>query len=93
MSRNGDNAPVGHTCRMIDSVLSTLASAEGISRQEYNELETILEKIRFHNDSLRTWGNEMFDLVYELEKEVESLNNKVADLTDEITSLNTIENR
>lgn len=59
-----DNAPVGHTCPMIDEVISAIKSVNWDENNYWDEsrLVEIMEKIRSANDSLRTWGN---DLCYE----------------------------
>jgi len=88
MASNRDNAPVGHTCPMIDGVLDAITSlyrsSEEMSKGELDYFEKTLEKIRSHNGSLRDWGNEYYDKANELEDEVESLNNYIKDLESQV---------
>lgn len=81
MGRNSDNAPVSHTCPMIDGVLDAIhtlyRSSEEMSKGELDYLEKTLEKIRSHNGTLRDWGNELYKEKEELENEVDELKEKV----------------
>ena len=62
MSRYNDNAPIGHTCPKIDSVISIIhalyMSSEEMTKQEYADFEKLMEEIRSANSTLREWGNE-----------------------------------
>lgn len=102
MGRNTDNAPVPHTCPIIDGVIGFLTE---IVWDMEDELEAELsvdcksavedmEKIRNANDTLRTWGNEECRYKEEfegekedLETEVENLKEKIYDLEDKNKSL------
>jgi predicted RNA-binding protein with EMAP domain len=83
-----DNAPVGHTCPMIDGVLDSLnaiyLSSEEISKSELQDFQVKMEKIRSHNGALRDWGNDLFEEKKQLENEVESLSLIIDKLKSEI---------
>ena len=91
-----DNAPVPHTCPMINEVISAIESIEwGDTQWTKNDLIDTMEKIREANDSLRNWGNEKYDDCEELEAKIESLekdinylNIEIGDLSNEIKDLN-----
>lgn len=91
MSRKGDNAPIGHTCPKIDSVISQIhslyMSSEDMSRSEYDHFEKLMEEIRTANSTLREWGNEQYQIAEEFEKNLDYEKNKVSDLEDEVASL------
>jgi cell division protein FtsB len=87
-----DNAPVPHTCPMIDEIISAIDSVDW--EETYwtkKDLIETMEKIRKANDSLRSWGNDLHDDLEKLEKQSQSdyidLENKNEDLTAEIESL------
>ena len=87
-----DNAPVPHTCPMIDEIISAIDSVnwEETYWTKKDLIET-MEKIRKANDSLRSWGNDLHDDLEKLENQSQSdyidLENKNEDLTAEIESL------
>ena len=90
MARYNDNAPVGHTCPLIDSVISFI---ENNTDNEVPEIEVkaiidVLEKIRSTNDSLRTWGNELYkekeDMESDYEDEQKYLKGKIEDIEYDI---------
>ncbi len=98
MSRNGDNAPVGHTCSKIDDVISSMKelylSSEEMSKGELDSLEKTMEKIRKDNSDLRDWGNQMYNELYEMEKDrdyyqklAERYESEVEDLKSEVNRL------
>jgi len=102
MSRNRDNAPIGHTCPTIDRVISFLDRIDWNMEDEVERDLSIdckdavkdMEEIRKANDALRTWGNEecKYKEEYEEEKielvkEVDKLGNDLSDLRDEIKEL------
>lgn len=91
MARRGDNAPVGHTCPKIDSVISMVhslyLSSEEMSKQEYTEFEKLMEEIRSANSTLREWGNEENQKAEEFEKDLDYANRKIDDLTEEVEAL------
>jgi chromosome segregation ATPase len=98
MARRGDNAPIGHTCPKIDSVISSIhslyLSSEEMSKKEYEDFEKLMEEIRSANSTLREWGNEQCDRAEEFEKdldnsqrEVDYLKNEVEELKSEVTQL------
>lgn len=90
-NRSKDNAPIGHTCPMIDSVISRISSIyrddDPISKGDFIELEKTMEKIRESNSTLREWGNEQCNLVLDYEEELEEERRKNDKLSDEISSL------
>ena len=87
-----DNAPVPHTCPMINEIISAIDSVnwEETYWTKKDLIET-MEKIRKANDSLRSWGNDLHDDLEKLENQSQSdyidLENKNEDLTAEIESL------
>ena len=88
MGRNSDNAPVGHTCPMIDGILDAVQtlyrSSEEMSKGELDYFEKTMEKIRSHNGTLRDWGNELYKEKEELEDEVDELKEKVNRLESQV---------
>ena len=87
-----DNAPVPYTCPMIDEIISAIDSNEW--EETYwtkKDLIETMEKIRKANDSLRSWGNDLYDDLEKLEKQSQSdyieLENKNEDLVSEIEAL------
>lgn len=95
MGRYRDNAPVGHTCPMIDKVISFLEKIDWDSDdedendldKECKEIVDVMEDIRKANDALRTWGNEEYIAKEEFEKEKDELEKQVSDLKYEIETL------
>jgi polyhydroxyalkanoate synthesis regulator phasin len=91
MARRGDNAPIGHTCPKIDSVISIIhsvyTSSEEMSRQEYTEFEKLMEEIRSANSTLREWGNEHYERSEEMEKDYDYTKDRLADAESEIFDL------
>lgn len=90
-NKNRDNAPIGQTCPMIDSVLSRIGRIyqddEPISKADLAELEALMEKIRSANSTLRDWGNEQCNLAMDYEDEVDEERRKNDDLSRQIASL------
>lgn len=88
MPRNRDNAPVGNTCPMIDGVLDCIhtlyKSSEEMSKGELDYMVQTLEKIRHHNEELRSWGNEECDKATDLEKELDNSKDEVSALEEDI---------
>lgn len=88
MGRNSDNAPVGHTCPMIDGILDAIQtlyrSSEEMSKGELDYFEKTMEKIRSHNGTLRDWGNELYKEKEELEDEVDELKEKINRLESQV---------
>jgi hypothetical protein len=68
-----DMAPVSQTCPKIDDVISSVKelyiSGESISRGEMNDIEKTMNKIRNDNYELRDWGNDQYQIAYEMEKD------------------------
>jgi predicted nuclease with TOPRIM domain len=99
-----DNAPVGHTCPMIDDVinfLSYIAKSENEDiAKEAIEMQEVMEKIRTANDKLRTWGNECNDNFNDIESDLDSAKERIERLEDEnkyliedlVEAKNTIDN-
>jgi predicted RNase H-like nuclease (RuvC/YqgF family) len=86
------NAPVPHTCPMIDEVISALDSVDWTDTYwDKKYLTEIMEKIRNANNSLRSWGNDLCNDLEKLEKQSQSdyieLENKNEDLTSEVEAL------
>lgn len=93
MNRRTDNAPIGHTCPMINEVISAIESLvmpEDCWWTKEGVLE-IMEKIRSANDQLRTWGNDLHDELSILEntkdKEITKLESDNSELLSRITTL------
>ena len=86
MARYSDQAPVGHTCPLIDKVISFLDSidCEEVNQNEIKTTINVLEEIRSANDSLRTWGNELYkekdEMESDFEYEIKDLKRKIDDL-------------
>ena len=91
MARRGDNAPIGHTCPKIDSVISQIhalyMSSEEMSKQEYSYFEKLMEEIRTANSTLREWGNEQCEKAEEFEKDYDNSQREISDLKNEVESL------
>jgi polyhydroxyalkanoate synthesis regulator phasin len=91
MSRYSDNAPIGHTCPKIDSVISQIhalyMSSEEMTKQEYAEFEKLMEEIRSANSTLREWGNEENKKAEEFEKDLDYEKSRVANLESEVEDL------
>jgi FtsZ-binding cell division protein ZapB len=81
MARNDDHAPIGHTCPMIDEVISYISSIDFDLNDESEVLLNdggidavkTLEKIREANSTLRSWGNEMCKESMDYERERDDL--------------------
>ena len=86
MARYSDNAPVGHTCPLIDRVISFLDSidCEEVHPNDIKTYINVLEEIRSANDQLRTWGNELYkekeDIESDYEYEIKELKGRIDDL-------------
>ena len=91
MARRGDNAPIGHTCPKIDSVISEIhslyLSSEEMSKTQYTLFEKLMEEIRLANSTLREWGNEQYERAEEFERDLDHANGEISDLKDEVESL------
>ena len=91
MGRYNDNAPIGHTCPKIDSVISNIhsiyMSSEEITKHEYVQFEKLMEEIRSANSTLREWGNEENKKAEEFEKDFDRANRQVEDLEAEVMEL------
>src|SRR5437868_1225795 len=91
--KNRDNAPIGHTCSLIDSILSRLhdlySSGESMNGGEYASIEKDIEKVRGANSTLRDWGNEMNNKADDYESELDDLRNQLPRLEEEINDLRT----
>lgn len=83
-----DNAPVPHTCPVIDEVISAIDSVDW-EETFWNKTYLIkrMEDIRSANASLREWGNERQDDCEKLEDKIEELECKIESLSDEIYDL------
>lgn len=100
-NRNRDNAPIGHTCPMIDAVVAFIENIDWANNEEEkalkdhaNKMLQELENIRKANTTLRDWGNEQCNLaadyeseVYDLKKENATQASEIQDLKSEIKSL------
>ena len=89
-----DNAPVSHTCPMINEVISVLESLNQDDCSWYGEEDVIdiMEKIREANDKLRCWWNEKHEECEELEGRIYELERSVGDRDSEISDyIDTIE--
>lgn len=85
MARHNDNAPVGHTCPMINEVISAIESVDWNDTYWTKEsIIEIMEKIRSANDQLRTWGNELYKekeaIESDFEYEIKELKGIIDDL-------------
>lgn len=90
MAYRKDNAPVGNTCPDIDEAKRHIEKATSYMRSadEYLiDLLPVLEKLRNENDQLRTWGNEQFELAEEYEAERDELKKYIDSLNDEVYEL------
>ena len=100
MARYSDNALVGHTCPLIDKVISFLDSidCEEVHPNDIKTYINVLEEIRSANDALRTWGNELYKEKDEMESDYDSkisdfektmadLETEISDYKDEIKDL------
>jgi len=83
-----DNAPVPHTCPVIDEVITAIDSIDW-EDTSWNKIYLIkkMEHIRDANYSLRTWGNEKQDDCEKLEDKIEELEYKIESLSDELEDL------
>ena len=89
MGRHKDHSPVGHTCPMIDEVISAINSVDWDDTYwTKKQLIDIMEKIRSHNGALRDWGNEYCNKESDLVDEVDELNKTIDRLNEEVLSLN-----
>lgn len=91
MGRRDDNAPIGHTCPKIDSVISSIhdlyISSEEMSREHYTQFEKEMEEIRTANGTLRDWGNKQCDELIEMEKDRDYYEKRCRELENEVSSL------
>ena len=87
-----DNAPIKNTCPIINDVVSYI---EGF-REKYDTEEDydfdmalgVLEDIRGANLELRNWGNDLYGDLQSLEKERDSLLDKLNELEHELMRAN-----
>jgi predicted nucleic acid-binding Zn-ribbon protein len=86
MGYKRDNAPVGHTCPLIDSVIDFLSDIEwdlgddnerDLAERSSIALDT-LEDVRKANDALRAWGNEKHLETEEFEAKVSALERTIS---------------
>ena len=90
-----DNAPVPHTCPMIDEIISAIDSVEWEDTYwTKRDLIETMEKIRKANDSLRNAGNDkhieceqLEDQINDLEKDIKYKDREIEGLVDEIKDL------
>lgn len=91
MGRKTDNAPIGHTCPKIDSVISIVYdwynSSDEIPGREYEKFVNFMEGIRSANSTLRDWGNEQCQLAEEFESDLDDAKDQISDLKSEIEDL------
>jgi len=89
MARYSDNAPIGHTCPLINKVIDFLNSIDSndVSESEIEATIAVLEEIRSANDTLRTWGNEMYKEREGFESDIDDLNRTVTGLKDDLENL------
>ena len=95
MGRNRDNSPVPHTCPKINEVINFIKSIhwdlededEAYFDNEGKLILDVLEEIRSANDSLRTWGNELYQEKDDLEDERDDLNRIIEGLQSDISDL------
>jgi uncharacterized protein YoxC len=83
-----DNAPVPHTCPMIDEIISAIDSVDW--EETYctkKDLIETMEKIRKANDSLRSWGNDKHIECEQLEKDIKYKDREIEGLVDEVKDL------
>ncbi len=92
-----DNAPVPHTCPMINEIISAIESIEWGEDSYWTKEELVekMEKIRSANSKLRDWGNEkhtecdtLEDEKSDLEKDIRNLEDEKSNLERDITELN-----
>lgn len=90
-----DNAPVPHTCPMIDEIISAIDSVDWTDTYwDKKDLIETMEKIRKANNSLRNWGNDkhteceqLEDQINDLEKDMKYKDREIEGLVDEIKDL------
>jgi predicted nuclease with TOPRIM domain len=89
MSRYLDQAPVGATCPIIDSVIAFIDSidCEDISTNTLKDYINKLEQVRSANDLLRGWGNGLYEQNEKLEEEKSDMENKLSRMENEIYDL------
>lgn len=83
------SAPVGHTCPSIDQAIDVIEKAERAASELSDLLgrNGILENLRSDNDALRKWGYVQEELVEERDSEIETLNERIAELEAKLTEL------
>lgn len=71
MARYKDHSPVGHTCPWIDEAIEVLNDSEcSYNSNQVCSAIKALEKVRSANDELRSWGNELYAKIEDLESEI-----------------------
>lgn len=105
MGRRRDNAPIGHTCPIIDDVIALMENAKSEaewmnknpdedSASESNMIIDFLsdairtiEKVREANETLRDWGNDLYEELDNANKEISELEEENSELGDRISEL------
>ena len=93
---NRDNAPVPHTCPLIDGAISYIESIDwNMDEKDERDLFDdgkkvieILEKVRQANSALRDWGNDLYKEKDEIERDLDYATRKIIELEQEIKSIN-----
>jgi len=88
-----DNSPVNSTCPEINSATESISSIRDTLLEQIEELNYLskgLEKLRTENSDLRTWGNEQYDRVEELEKELKGANKEIDELKRELKEFSNV---
>ncbi len=95
MGRYTDQAPVGNTCPIIDEVIAFLENIEfNLDDEDESDLDVgrkhslnLLERIRTANQTLREWGNEMYQDREYWEKDSDEKAREIISLQEQIISL------
>ena len=83
MARIPSYHPCGYTCPKIDSVIEFLIEVQRERDFGVQEFIDIMEQIRSDNDSLRTWGDELYHEKEYLERDVYNLKEELEELKKE----------
>lgn len=80
------NSGVPDTCRFIDAAISEIESCECGECNSHTAKQN-LEKVRDYNSKLRTWGNDQYEKVVQLEQAYEDAMQEIEDLREQIKEL------
>jgi hypothetical protein len=86
LARRSDESGVPDTCKIIDAAISEIESCECGECNSYVAKQS-LEKVRDYNSKLRTWGNDQYEKVQQLEQAYEDAMQGIEDLREQIKEL------